>query len=152
MSEDKKVFEEQFISFVIMMSQSVMLHLGKIVNPMSGKVEKNLDGAKATIDLLIMLKEKTKGNLSDREEKFFATTLSTLQMNYVDEMKKEPAVKEEKKEERQEPSAGSGQDPSPSSGQDPSPSSGQDPSAGSGQDPSAEEKKGEKPKGNEGGK
>lgn len=94
MTEDKKHLEEQFINFIIMMSQSVMLQLGKIANPVSGKVEKSLEGARAAIDLLGMLKEKTKGNLSDREEKFFATTLSTLQMNYVDETKK--AVQEEK--------------------------------------------------------
>lgn len=89
MSEGEKRSEELFINFIIMMSQSIMLQLGKIANPMSGKIEKNLEGARAAIDLLVMLKEKTKGNLSDREEKFFATTLSTLQMNYVDEIKKE---------------------------------------------------------------
>jgi len=107
MTEDNKILDEQFINLIIMMSQSVMLHLGKVANPISGKVEKHLDGAKATIDLLIMLKEKTKGNLSDREEKFFASTLSTLQMNYVDEMKKEPAAKEDV------PSPGSGQEEKP---------------------------------------
>ncbi|MEA3369456.1 MAG: DUF1844 domain-containing protein [Candidatus Ratteibacteria bacterium] len=122
MSEGEQRSEELFINFIIMMSQSVMLQLGKIANPMSGKVEKNLEGARAAIDLLVMLKEKTKGNLSDREEKFFATTLSTLQMNYVDETKKE----------EKEP-AGKGEGtPSASSGQDPSASSGQDPSAGTG--------------------
>lgn len=105
MSEEEKRSEELFINFVIMMSQSVMLQLGKIANPVSGKIEKSLEGARATIDLLIVLKEKTKGNLDEREEKFFATTLSALQMNYVDEKKKEP-------------SPDSGQDPSTSSGQE----------------------------------
>ncbi len=99
MTEEKKELDEQFINFIIMMSQSVMLHLGKIANPMSGNIEKNLEGAKATIDLLIMLKEKTKGNLSDTEERFFATTLSTLQMNYVEEVKKEGGQAKEEKEE-----------------------------------------------------
>ncbi len=114
MTEEGKYSEEQFINFIIMMSQSVMLHLGKIANPLSGKIEKNLEGARTAIDLLVMLKEKTKGNLSEREENFFATTLSTLQMNYVDEEKKESTAKEEKKD----PSTGSGQDPSTGSGQE----------------------------------
>ncbi len=101
MAEDKKYLEEQFINFVIMLSQSVMLHLGKIANPLSGKIEKNLDGAKATIDLLVMFKEKTRGNLTDREDKFLATTLSNLQMNYVDELKQSPTDKEEKRSPEQ---------------------------------------------------
>lgn len=124
MSEGEKRSEELFINFIIMMSQSVMLHLGKIVNPMSGKVEKNLEGARAAIDLLVMLKEKTKGNLSDREEKFFATTLSTLQMNYVDEIKKEEKEPAGKGEEA--PSPGTGQEKEVPKKEDPSTSSEQE--------------------------
>lgn len=77
--------EVLFMGLVTMFSQGVMQHLGKIADPISGKVEKNLEAAKATIDLLHMLKNKTKGNLKAEEERFLNSVLTNLQLNYVEE-------------------------------------------------------------------
>jgi len=112
--EEKEIFEIQFMQFVSSLYSTCMFQLGKVINPMTGKIEKDLNGARATIELLRMLEAKTKGNLSDREIKTLADALSNMQMNYVDEVKKEqekkpetdtkkePESKEEKKEQKTE--------------------------------------------------
>jgi sorbitol-specific phosphotransferase system component IIBC len=56
---------------------------------MTQKIEKDVNAASATIDMLCMLREKTKGNLSKYEEDILANSISSLQMNYVDETEKE---------------------------------------------------------------
>lgn len=92
-----------FMSLVLSLSQAAMQHMGKITNPLTGKIERNLEQAKVTIDMLEMLKEKSKGNLVKEEDKLISETLATLQLNYVDEVKKEEKEKkEEKKEEKEE--------------------------------------------------
>lgn len=83
--ETKKILEIQFINLVSALAASAMQQLGKLANPMTGKTEMNLEGAKATIDLLEMLKAKTAGNLSEDEANLLRATLSNLQLNYVDE-------------------------------------------------------------------
>ena len=83
-----------FMSLVLSLSQAAMQQMGKITNPLTGKIERNLDQAKVTIDMMEMLKEKTKGNLVKEEDKLISETLATLQLNYVDEVKK--GEKEEK--------------------------------------------------------
>ena len=80
------LFEAQFIHYVSLLANSTMEHLGKLMNPMTGKTERNLEAAKATIDIIAMLKEKTKGNLSDNEEDIISSALANLQLNYVDEV------------------------------------------------------------------
>ena len=62
--------------------------LGKVAHPMSGEVERDLDGARAAIDLLNELESKTAGNRSDEESKLMQAVLTELRMNYVDEAKK----------------------------------------------------------------
>jgi len=81
--------EMQFIQFISMLSNSAMQHLGKFINPVTGKIEKSLEAAKATIDLLAMFKEKTKNNLTRREEETLNNSLANLQLNYADEAKRE---------------------------------------------------------------
>ena len=90
----------QFMSIVYSISQACMSQLGKITNPATGKVEKNVVQAKSSIDMLEMLKEKTKGNLTKTEEKMLLTTLSNLYLNYSDEVnqEKKTETKEEKKD------------------------------------------------------
>ncbi len=77
-----------FMSLVYSLSQTIMSQLGKISNPVTGKVDVNLAQAKATIDMLDMIKEKTKGNLTDSEEKMILTTLQNMYLNYADEARK----------------------------------------------------------------
>ncbi len=86
MNDERNMTQEAlFMGLISMLAQGVMQHLGKFADPLSGKVEKNLEAAKATIDLIEMLKQKTKGNLSSEEERMMSTTLMNLQLNYVEE-------------------------------------------------------------------
>ncbi len=89
--EGQKISEEElsqlrFIQYVSILANSGMQQMGKIMNPVTGKTEKNLEAAKATIELLSMLKEKTKGNLKPDEEQILANALANLQLNYADEV------------------------------------------------------------------
>lgn len=102
--EKKEELNYQFVSLVFSLQQAAMAQMGKITNPITGKMEKNLAQAKATIDMLEMLKEKSKGNLTDTEQKIILNTLDNLYLNYADEVEKESATvkgaekpKEEKK-------------------------------------------------------
>jgi hypothetical protein len=101
MEEDQEdIPNYQFMSLVYSLSQTVMMQLGKITNPLSGKMERNIVQAKATIDMMEMLKDKTKGNLTKTEEKMLLTNLSNLYLNYSDEVNKEPPAAPEKPEEK----------------------------------------------------
>lgn len=82
---DEELYKRQFIGFVALLANSAMQQLGKLANPLTGKVERNLDGAKATIGMIKMLQVKTKGNLSPEEQQAVDSNLSNLQLNYVDE-------------------------------------------------------------------
>ena len=62
--------------------------LGKIADPVTGEVKKNLEMVQKIIDILQMLKEKTKGNLDEKEEKFLTNAIAELQLNYVGEASK----------------------------------------------------------------
>ena len=78
-----------FVSLVIGLVQAAYVQLGKVKNDMSGKVEKNLEAARITIDTLAALEMKTQGNLSEDEAGVLRRALTELRMNYVDEMKKD---------------------------------------------------------------
>jgi hypothetical protein len=75
--------EIDFTNFVLSLSTSALIQLGEIQDPFTQKSEKNLPLAKQTIDLIGMLKEKTKGNLSPEEEKVIEYVLYDLKMRYV---------------------------------------------------------------------
>ena len=83
-----------FFQLEMSLQIAAMQYLGKIVSPLTGKVERNLEQAKGSIDMLSMLAEKTKNNLSSDEEKFLSNILFELRLNYLDELKKpaEPAA------------------------------------------------------------
>ncbi|MDR2427367.1 MAG: DUF1844 domain-containing protein, partial [Endomicrobium sp.] len=70
-------------NLVTMFSSSAWCQLGKMQNPVSGKIENDLNGAQVTIDMLIMLRDKTKGNLTKKEEEMLSSTISNLQINYA---------------------------------------------------------------------
>ncbi len=75
--------EVDFNSFIFSLSTSVLIQLGEIEDPFTQKEAKNLPLAKQTIDLIAMLKEKTKGNLTPQEEKLIENILYDLKMRYV---------------------------------------------------------------------
>jgi hypothetical protein len=75
--------EIDFTNFTLSLSTSALIQLGEIQDPFTQKLAKNLPLAKQTIDLIGMLKEKTKGNLSPDEEKVIEYVLYDLRMRYV---------------------------------------------------------------------
>lgn len=82
-AKSQKGLEASFSTLVLSIGSSAAMALGLAPNPMSGKTEKDLNLARFNIDLLIMLRDKTKGNLSDEEQRFINSIISDLQMKYV---------------------------------------------------------------------
>ncbi|GAB4297620.1 MAG: hypothetical protein Kow0098_22000 [Ignavibacteriaceae bacterium] len=80
--------EALFLQLVLQNQQMALMSMGKIKNPLTGGTDKNLEMAKITIDTLDMLSEKTKGNLSEYEEKFLSEVLRELKLHYVAETDK----------------------------------------------------------------
>ena len=78
--------EFHFLQIVSMFQMAAMQQLGKIMNPVTNEIEKDLEQAKFSIDTIEVLKQKTKGNLSDTEAEFLDKVLFELQMNYVEEL------------------------------------------------------------------
>ena len=115
MSENQLKKEDQlFIHLVNTFVQSAWISLGKVKNPVSDELERNLDQASYYIDLLDMLQAKMKGNLSEWEEQYILHSLSELKLNFIDEKKKkesEPDSGSSKKEEK--PKAEKKQKPKP---------------------------------------
>ncbi len=78
-----------FMGLVLMFHAAAMQHMGKTKNPISDKVERNLEQAQFVIDTLDALAAKTKGNLSDEEAKFLVNVIKELKLNYVEELDKD---------------------------------------------------------------
>ncbi|HEX9917336.1 MAG TPA: DUF1844 domain-containing protein [candidate division Zixibacteria bacterium] len=89
MEQEKKISEDEalFVQLVLMFQAAAMQQLGKLINPLNGKTERNLEQAKFSIDILDMLKSKTEGNLSEEEKRLLEHVVYELQMNYLDELK-----------------------------------------------------------------
>jgi len=75
--------EVTFSAFVMSLNTSALYLLGEIADPETGALKQDLVLAKHTIDTLHVLKEKTKGNLSEEEENMLGKFLYDLQMRYV---------------------------------------------------------------------
>jgi Domain of unknown function (DUF1844) len=84
---DYQLPEINFATFIFSLNHSVLVHLGVMEDPSTGKKVKNLPIAKQTIDILGMLGEKTRGNLDDDEEKMLKNILYDLRMIYIKEKK-----------------------------------------------------------------
>lgn len=76
-----------FHTFVLSLGSSALLHLGELEHPDVGAPQKDLALAKHTIDILVMLEEKTKGNLTPAEEKLIGSLLYDLRLRYVEAQK-----------------------------------------------------------------
>ena len=73
-----------FSTFIISLSTQALMHLGEMINPVTGEVEKDVEVAKQTIDIIGMLSEKSKGNLDETEEQLLREVLYNLRMKYVE--------------------------------------------------------------------
>ena len=79
-----------FSTFVLSLGTSALFHMGLVSDPSSRekKDEPNLPLASQTIDTLVMLEEKTRGNLSDEEAKLIDSLLFEIRMQYVEASRK----------------------------------------------------------------
>jgi len=77
-----------FLQLVLGLQQSGMMALGKLMNPITRKIETNLEVARDTIDTLAAIEARTRGNLEPDEERVLRQVLTELRMNYLDTVKK----------------------------------------------------------------
>lgn len=82
-SERGPLPEVNFQSLIFSLSSSALFHLGEIADPQTGQKQKDLPLAKHSIDTIALLKEKTRGNLEDEEQKFLEHILTDLRWRYV---------------------------------------------------------------------
>ena len=87
-----------FYSLVMTFQAAAMQQMGKIKNPISDSIERDLQQAQLSIDILDMLEEKTRGNLSEDESRFLKNILKEVKLNFVDESSKESPAPEKKAE------------------------------------------------------
>ena len=86
--EDKPLPPMDFTTFCLSLASSAMMHLGQAPMPETGKTERSLPLAKQTIDILALLEEKTRGNLTGEEAKLVSTLLYDLRLRFVQEKAK----------------------------------------------------------------
>lgn len=77
-----------FLQLLLGLQQASMVALGKLMNPVTGKIERNLEAARNTIDTLAAIAARTEGKLESDEQRVLTQVLTDLQMNYLDEVKK----------------------------------------------------------------
>jgi hypothetical protein len=73
-----------FFNYIASLGFQTMIFLGEMPNPITNQVEKNLKQAKFLIDTLVILRDKTKGNLSKEEDDLLNGSIYELQLRYVD--------------------------------------------------------------------
>lgn len=81
-----------FVGFVLSLAHTAAVHFGDVADPVTGKDgEANLPAAQQMIDILALVEEKTRGNLSAEERQLLDQVLFELRMRYVEAAKGEPA-------------------------------------------------------------
>ena len=84
MADETKPGPIDFYTFVLSLGSSAFVHLGDAPHPDTGEASPpNLPLAKQAIDILVMLREKTKGNLTAEEDRFLENLLTDLRFRYV---------------------------------------------------------------------
>lgn len=73
-----------FSSFVLSLYSSGLVQMGKVEDPSTGRKSVNLDLAQHTIDMIAMLEEKTRGNLTEEEANLMRALLSELRLAFVE--------------------------------------------------------------------
>ncbi len=94
-SDSRESMNEYLFHHLVAMFQTLALQqMGKLVNPITGKLERDLQQGRITIDMLQMIKDKTEGNLQPAEQAVLDRALTELQMNYVDEVNRPEETEE----------------------------------------------------------
>ncbi len=84
---DETTLDMNFLSLIMAHHQAGLTHLGKVADPVTGKVERNLEAVQGTIAVLESLERKTRGNLAKEEEQALSEAITFLRLNFVEEMK-----------------------------------------------------------------
>jgi hypothetical protein len=84
-----------FLHLVSMFQFAAMQQMGKLPSPVDGKIERNLEQARASIDIVEMLHAKTEGRRTAAESEFLDKVLFELRMNYVDEARRDEQGRKE---------------------------------------------------------
>ena len=82
--ENQNPMEVNFINYISSLIFQTMIFLGELPNPITNETEKNPNQAKFLIDTLLLIREKTKGNLIKNEENLLNSSIYELQMRYID--------------------------------------------------------------------
>lgn len=75
--------QTMFTEFLMSVASSAFIYLGMMEHPATGRRHVDLNAARDSIDMLSMLRDKTRGNLTPAEERFFDELLSDLRMQFV---------------------------------------------------------------------
>jgi F0F1-type ATP synthase membrane subunit b/b' len=78
----------RFLSLVMSLATAAWSQLGKVPNPATQKIEKDVEQARISIEFLRMLQEKMEGNLSVKEQELLDNAVSDLELNFADEVRK----------------------------------------------------------------
>ena len=81
-----------FIGFVVSLTHTAYVHLGDVADPVSGAATKNLDAAQQVIDILALLEEKTRGNLTPEERQVLDQALYELRLRFVQVSQDAPRI------------------------------------------------------------
>ena len=81
--------DQTFTQLLYIFYSSAMVAMGKIKNPATDKVERNMEQAKQSIEILELIKSKTKNNVTPDQQKMIDGLLTDLRLNYVDETNKD---------------------------------------------------------------
>lgn len=102
MTEKDQKNEALFMQLIFTFQTAAWQQMGKIKNPLTDKVERDIDQARFSIDMLDMIRTKTQGNLSENEKMYLDKVISELQLNFVAEVDKEQKEKEQGEEKKED--------------------------------------------------
>lgn len=83
-SQEQPPKEIDFSTFIFSLGSAALIQLGITPNPITNKTEKDVAHAKQNIDLLSLLKDKTRGNLTKEETQLLDNLLHTLRLKYIE--------------------------------------------------------------------
>ncbi len=95
MSDQISKHDHVLLSMTMNLQAMAMVQLGKVSNPSTGAVELDLEGARGTIDILEMLKAKCRTDTPEPVLKMLDQAVMDLQMNFLDEVKRERKTAEQ---------------------------------------------------------
>lgn len=87
--EESLTRKDLFLGLIHSFQAAAMQQMGKIANPYTEKIERDMRQARLSIDMLEMLEERTTGNLTGEESRFLKHVLTELRLNYVAEIEED---------------------------------------------------------------